>query len=79
MNFTVGIVSENLATTSNFVKFRDGQNFTFFEAMRGVRDTWYFMSGSKGATCPEKNGSNNEPSGAHMRHMESSHWRRNPC
>ena len=30
--FTVGIVSRNLATTSNFVKFRDNWNFTFFEA-----------------------------------------------
>ena len=32
MDFTVGIVSQNLATMSNFVKFRDSQNFTFFEA-----------------------------------------------
>ena len=32
MDFTVGIVSRNLATTSNFVKFRDSQNFIFFEA-----------------------------------------------
>ena len=32
MDFTVGIVSRNLATTSNFVKFRDSRNFTFFEA-----------------------------------------------
>ena len=31
MNFTVGIVSRNLATMSNFVEFRDNQNFTFFE------------------------------------------------
>ena len=26
MNFTVGIVSRNLASTSNFVEFRDSQN-----------------------------------------------------
>ena len=32
MDFTVGIVSRNLATTSNFVEFRDNRNFTFFEA-----------------------------------------------
>ena len=31
-DFTVGIVSRNLATTSNFVEFRDSQNFTFFKA-----------------------------------------------
>ena len=29
---TVEIVSQNLATTSNFVEFRDSQNFTYFEA-----------------------------------------------
>ena len=32
MDFIVGILSRNLDTTSNFVKFRDSQNFTFFEA-----------------------------------------------
>ena len=32
MDFTVGIVSRNLATTLNFVEFRDSRNFTFFEA-----------------------------------------------
>ena len=32
MNFIVGIVSRNLAVTSNFVEFRDIQNFTFFDA-----------------------------------------------
>ena len=32
MDFTVGIVSRNLATTSNFVEFRDSRNFTSFEA-----------------------------------------------
>ena len=37
---------------SNFVEFRDNRNFTFFEVRRGVRDTWHFMSGSRGATCP---------------------------
>ena len=32
MDFTVGIVSRNLATTSNFIEFRDSRNFTYFEA-----------------------------------------------
>ena len=32
MDLTVGIVSRNLVTTSNFVEFRDSRNFTFFEA-----------------------------------------------
>ena len=33
MDFTIGIVSRNLATTSNFVEFRDSRNFTFFKAL----------------------------------------------
>ena len=32
MDFTVRIVSRNLAITSNFVEFRDSRNFTSFEA-----------------------------------------------
>ena len=32
MDFTVGIVTQNLATTSTFVEFGDSRNFTFFEA-----------------------------------------------
>ena len=32
MDFSVEIVSRNLATTSNFVRFRGGRDFTFFEA-----------------------------------------------
>ena len=35
-DFTVGIVSRNLATMSNFVEFRDSWNFMVFEAL-GVR------------------------------------------
>ena len=30
MDFTVGIVLQNLATTSNFVEFRDNQNLHVF-------------------------------------------------
>ena len=37
MDFTVEIISRNLATTSNFVEFRDSQNFTFFEAPSAVK------------------------------------------
>ena len=40
MDFTVRIVSRNLATTSNFVQFRDSRNFMFFKAPRVVQDTW---------------------------------------
>ena len=32
MDFTIGIVSRNLVTTSNFVEFQDNRNFMFFEA-----------------------------------------------
>ena len=32
MDFTVGILSRNLATISNFVEFRESRNFTSFEA-----------------------------------------------
>ena len=50
MDCPVGIVSRNLATQSNFVEFRDSQNFMYFEAT-GVRrhmashvdDTWQTM------------------------------------
>ena len=31
-DFIVGIVSQNLATMSNFVEFRDSKNFMSFEA-----------------------------------------------
>ena len=40
MDFTVGIVLKNLATTSNFIEFLDSRNFTFFKAPGVVRDTW---------------------------------------
>ena len=35
MNFTIGIVSRNLATTSNFVEFRDSNNFHVFRGDEG--------------------------------------------
>ena len=46
MDFTIEIVSRNLATKSNFVEFRYSRNFTFFKAPRVVWDTWHVMSGS---------------------------------
>ena len=55
MDFSVGLVSRNLATTSNFVEFQESQNFTFFEATRVVWDTWHILSGSGGATCQVQN------------------------
>ena len=42
MDFTVRIVSRNLATTSNF---ETAENFTFFEATGVVRDTLHILSG----------------------------------
>ena len=47
MDFSVGIVSRNLATMLNFVEFRESQNFMFFEARMMVQDTWRNSSGSR--------------------------------
>ena len=46
MNFTVGIVSQKIATLSNFVEFRGSRNFIFFEALRVTSDMWHVLSGS---------------------------------
>ena len=51
MDFTVGIISRNLVTPSNFVKFQDNRNFMFFEAPRVMSDTWHMLDGSYGAIC----------------------------
>ena len=51
IDFTVGIISRNLATTSNFIEFQDSHNFTFFEATGVVPNTWHILSGSQCATC----------------------------
>ena len=37
MDYTVGIVTRNLANMSNFVGFRDSQNFTFFKVPGAVK------------------------------------------
>ena len=34
MDYTIGIISQNLASTSNFVEFRDSRNLHVFEASR---------------------------------------------
>ena len=69
MDFIVGIVTRNLATTSNFVEFRNSRDFTFFEAHRGVRDTWHVMCGPRGATCQAMGKSNMELKwGSHVTH-----------
>ena len=60
MNFTVGIISRNLAITSNFVEFRDCRIFTFFETPRVTRDMWQVLSGSQCTTCQVENKSNIE-------------------
>ena len=39
MDFTIRIVSRNLATQSNFIGCRDSWNFTYFKA-RVSDDTW---------------------------------------
>ena len=65
MDFTVGIVSRNLATTTNFVEFQDSRNFTFFEAPGVVLDTWHIVSDSRGAMCHVQNESNMNSSVGH--------------
>ena len=42
MDFTIEIVSRNLATTLNVVEFRDSWNFTFFEAEGGAGNLAHF-------------------------------------
>ena len=74
MGFTVGIVSRNLATTLNFVKFRDSWNFMFFEAPGVVRDTWHIVSGSRGVTYHVKNESNMNSNGTHEIHVATCEW-----
>ena len=57
-DLTVEFVSRNLATTSNFIEFRDSRNFMFFEALRVAQDTWHTMSGSQCAMCQVRDASN---------------------
>ena len=58
MDCTVEIVSRNLATQSNFVEFRDSQNFTYFKATgvgrhmaSHVCDTWRAMCVTHDEPC----------------------------
>ena len=68
-NFTVRIVSRNLVTLSNFVKFRDNRNFTFFEAPRVTSDTCHMLEGSYGAMCQMDSKSNKSLSRTHVGHV----------
>ena len=74
MEFIIGIVSQNLATTSNFVEFRDNRNFMFFKAPRVVRDTWRIFSGSRGSMCHVHNESNMSSNGTHEGHVATCDW-----
>ena len=54
---------------SNFVEFRDSQNFTFFEARKRMLDTWHLVSGLRGSTCQSVSKSNIELKlGSHETH-----------
>ena len=54
-DFTVGIVSRNLAIILNFVEFLNSHNFHVFQGNGIVRGTLNILSGSKGATCHVQN------------------------
>ena len=69
MDFNIGIISRNLVTPSNFVKFRDSQNFTFFEAPKVTSDTWHILDGLYGAMCQRESKSNKNLSGTHEGHV----------
>ena len=51
MDFTVGIVSRNLATTLNFVEFQERPTFHVFRGIQNGAGHWHILSGSRGATC----------------------------
>ena len=60
MDFTVGIVSRNLTTTSNFVEFRDSRNLHVFRGNRGSAEHLTHFEWLKSATCHVKIYSNKE-------------------
>ena len=39
-----------------------------------TRDTWHFVSGSKGATCQDLSEKNMSSNGTHERHMATCDW-----
>ena len=39
-----------------------------------TRDTWHFVSGSKGATCQDLSEPNMRSNGTHERHMATCDW-----
>ena len=69
MDFTIGIISQSLVTSSNFVEFQDSRNFTFFEAPRAMSDTWHMLDGSYGSMCQMESKSNKCLSGTHVGHV----------
>ena len=74
-NFTVGIVSRNLATTSKFVEFRDKQNFTLFEAPRVIRalSTCRVADTVPRVKCRLRQ--TKSSSGTYKRHVATHDWR----
>ena len=74
-DFTVGIVSRNLATTSNSVKFRDSRNFTFFEALRVVQDTWRICVAQDETRVKWRASKKNSSSGTQKIHVATHDWR----
>ena len=69
MDFTFGIVSRNLATSSTFVEFRDSRNFMFFGAPRVMSNTWHMLDGQYEAMCQMESKSNKSLSGTHVGHV----------
>ena len=55
MDFTVGIVSRNLATTSNFIEFRDSRNFHIFRGKGGSAEHLAHFEWLKCAMCQVRN------------------------
>ena len=51
MDFTVGIVSRNLATTSNFVEFQDIQNLHIFQGNEQGGTLGAFFEWDIGSMC----------------------------
>ena len=67
MDFTVGIISRNLATMSNFVKFQDRQNLHIFRgnernAGHLTHFEWLIVCHMSGTELVKKG----EPSGDHV-------------
>ena len=67
MHFTVGIISRNLATTSNFVEFRDSRKFQVFQGNGGsAGQLAHFERLERCHVSGAELVKQREPSGAHM-------------